>query len=162
MGNEFGHPEWIDFPREGNQWSYKYARRQWHLMDNPQLRYHHLSSFDRDMTALAKTRRIPDGKGQFLLHVDESSKVIAFLRGNLIFIFNFHPNRSHTDYWIPAAPGSYRILLDTDRSGYGGLDRQDVNITHNTVLDIIHRHFLSLYLPARTALVMAPVPDKTD
>ncbi|MCJ7540814.1 MAG: alpha amylase C-terminal domain-containing protein [Desulfobacterales bacterium] len=162
MGNEFGHPEWIDFPREGNQWSYKYARRQWHLVEDSQLRYRHLASFDRDMTALAKAHRIPNGQDQFLLHMDESSKVLAFLRDGLIFVFNFHPNSSYTDYWIPAAPGTYQILLDTDRTDYGGLDRQNINITHNTISDIIHRHFLSLYLPARTALVLSPVSDETD
>ena len=26
MGNEFGHPEWLDFPREGNGWSYQHCR----------------------------------------------------------------------------------------------------------------------------------------
>jgi 1,4-alpha-glucan branching enzyme len=162
MGNEFGHPEWIDFPREGNQWSYKYARRQWHLVEDPLLRYRHLASFDRDMTALAKARGIPKGQGQFLLHMDESTKVLAFLRGGLVFVFNFHPNHSYTDYWIPAAPGAYRVVLDTDRTEYGGLDRQDIHITHNTISDIIHRHFLSLYLPSRTALVMSTVPDESD
>jgi 1,4-alpha-glucan branching enzyme len=162
MGNEFGHPEWIDFPRAGNQWSYQYARRQWHLMDDPLLRYRQLAAFDRDMTALAKGRRIPNGQKQFLLHVDEPTKVLAFLRDHLVFVFNFHPDRSHTDYWIPAPPGTYRIVLDTDSTAYGGLHRQDINITHCTISDVIHRHFLSLYLPARTALVLAPVTDKVD
>ena len=49
MGNEFGHPEWIDFPREGNGWSHKYARRQWRLFDNKNLCYHYLGDFDSAM-----------------------------------------------------------------------------------------------------------------
>lgn len=162
MGNEFGHPEWIDFPREGNQWSYKYARRQWHLADDPNLRYSQLAAFDRDMMGLAREYNIPGGQGQFLLHLDENTKILAFLRGELIFVFNFHPDSSFTDYWLPAAPGAYRVVLDTDRADYCGMDRQDLSITHYTITDLIHRHFLSLYLPARTGLVLAPVPEKTD
>jgi 1,4-alpha-glucan branching enzyme len=157
VGNEFGHPEWIDFPRKGNQWSYKYARRQWHLADDLSLRYHHLARFDHDMIALANDRKFPDGQELFLLQLDESAKVLAFMRREVIFVFNFHPHQSLADYRIPASPGGYRILLDTDRSEYSGLDRQDLDIVHHTATDRIHRHFLSLYLPARTAMVLAPV-----
>jgi 1,4-alpha-glucan branching enzyme len=42
MGNEFGHPEWIDFPREGNNWSYHYAIRRWDIADDNNLRYSRL------------------------------------------------------------------------------------------------------------------------
>ncbi len=157
MGNEFGHPEWIDFPRQGNGWSYQYARRQWHLMDDPLLRYRHLALFDRDMIELARTRKIPKGQELFLLHSDDGTKMLAFSRAGLIFVFNFHPSRSFTDYWIPAAPGDYRVVLDTDREAYGGQNRQDIGLTHQTITDPIHRHFLSLYMPARTALVLEQV-----
>jgi 1,4-alpha-glucan branching enzyme len=58
MGNEFGHPEWIDFPREGNNWSYFYCRRQWHLADDPALRYEYLLQFDKEMIQLAKTQNL--------------------------------------------------------------------------------------------------------
>ncbi len=162
MGNEFGHPEWIDFPREGNQWSFRYARRQWHLADDPLLRYHYLLRFDQDMIALGKDRKVPDGQEPFLLQLDESAKVLAFVRGEVIFVFNFHPNQSLTDRWIPASPGGYQIVLDTDRGAYGGLDRQDLGIVHRTITDRIHRHFLSLYLPARTAMVMAPLSEGAE
>jgi 1,4-alpha-glucan branching enzyme len=159
MGNEFGHPEWIDFPRQGNYWSYRYARRQWHLADDPLLRYRHLARFDQDMIALANLRKFPNGQELFLLQLDESAKVLAFLRGDMIFVFNFHPHQSFTDFWIPASPGGYHIVLDTDRGDYGGLDRQDLAMVHQTITDRIHRHFLSLYLPARTAMVVAPVSE---
>ncbi len=157
MGNEFGHPEWIDFPREGNNWSYHYARRQWHLMDDPQLRYRHLAAFDRDMTALAVRSEIPAGQDLYLLHMDEGTHILAFMRAERVFVFNFHPERSYTDYWISAAPGAYRIVLDTDRNPYGGMERQDPLLVHHTLTDRIHRHFLSLYLPSRTAVVLEPV-----
>lgn len=157
MGNEFGHPEWIDFPREGNRWSFRHARRQWQLMDDPGLHYRSLGHFDRSLTHIARTRKFPDGRPCFLLHQDEGTKILAFLRAGLVFVFNFHPDRSFTDYWIPAPPGAFRIILDTDRSRYGGLERQEPDLMHHTMTDEIHRHYLSLYLPSRTALVLEAV-----
>lgn len=154
MGNEFGHPEWIDFPREGNQWSHKYARRQWHLIDESHLRYRHLGMFDRDMIHAAKEKGFPKGGDVYLLHFDDDNKVLAFLRNEMIFIFNFHPRQSYNDYRIPAAPGSFRIILDTDHEVYGGFSRQDASMIHETVTDRIHRHYLSLYLPSRTAIIL--------
>jgi 1,4-alpha-glucan branching enzyme len=158
MGNEFGHPEWIDFPREGNLWSYAYARRQWQLAEDESLRYRHLAAFDRDLMAFARAYGVPDGRDELLLHADEGTKVLAWLRAGLVFVLNFHPSRSFPDYWIPAAPGTYRPALDTDRRAYGGFDRQAPDIRHHTVTDRIERHFLSLYLPSRTAMVLAPTP----
>ena len=157
MGNEFGHPEWIDFPREGNDWSYAHARRQWRLADDGALRYRHLAAFDRDLIQLAKIYGIPDGEDSFLLHVDEEAKVLAWLRADLVFVANFHPDRSLPDYRIPAPPGTYRSALDTDRREYGGFERRESAQHHHTLPDRIQRHFLSLYLPARTGLVLQPV-----
>ncbi len=154
MGNELGHPEWIDFPREGNHWSYAHARRQWRLAEAEDLRYKHLAAFDRDLMGLAKTYGVPDGQESFLLHLDEQAKVCAWLRGGLVLIANFHPSESFADYRIPAPPGEYRAVLDTDRSEYGGFDRRDPNVRHHALPDRIQRHFLSLYLPSRTALVL--------
>ena len=114
MGNEFGHPEWIDFPRQGNNWSYHYARRQWRLLDDPELKYQLLGRFDRDMIALAKAHRcstIPLPR-QLWEHNDD--KVLIFQRAGLIFAFNFHPQRSFPDYAFPADAGRYRIVLDSD------------------------------------------------
>ncbi|MBF0199966.1 MAG: alpha amylase C-terminal domain-containing protein [Desulfamplus sp.] len=154
MGNEFGHPEWIDFPRKGNGWSHLYARRQWHLADDPMLLYSRLGAFDRDMISMAGQANIPDSRKPYLLHVDEDGKIIAFTRGEMIFIFNFHEAASRTDYQVPAAPGCYTVVLDTDRKIYGGYERQTPDILHHTTTDYIHRHFLHLYLPARTAMVL--------
>jgi 1,4-alpha-glucan branching enzyme len=154
MGNEFGHPEWIDFPREGNQWSYHYARRQWHLMDDPHLRYSHLAAFDRDMLRCAREGGFPRGDEPYLLHADEDNKVLAFMRNEIVFVFNFHPRHSYENYRISAAPGAYRLLLDSDDESYGGFDRQDASVIHETITDRIHRHYLSLYLPARTAMAL--------
>jgi 1,4-alpha-glucan branching enzyme len=155
MGNEFGHPEWIDFPREGNQWSYRFARRQWSLADNSQLRYSQLNAFDRDMIHLAAKKGFPGGDAAYLLHSDDNTQVLAFLRNDIVFIFNFHPRRSYEGYRIPAYPGRYRLIMDTDHVSYGGFGRQDASVVHATMADRIQRHFLSVYLPSRTAIILA-------
>ena len=104
MGNEFGHPEWIDFPREGNNWSFKYARRQWHLMDDPNLKYQYLARFDRDMVSLAQRSGLLDTPVFHLLYEHSDDKVLIFERAGLILAFNFHPQQSYTDYRFDAPP----------------------------------------------------------
>ena len=159
MGNEFGHPEWVDFPREGNGWSYKYALRQWHLEDDPNLKYGLLARFDHDMIELAKRYRIFE-LPSVLLHEDLENKVIIFRKANLIFAFNFHPNQSYVNYRFDAPPGEYRLLLDCDAVKYGGYDRlQPPDQKHFTLTERLgsqNRNMLSLYLPARSAFVLSP------
>jgi len=160
IGNEFGHPEWVDFPREGNAWSYHYARRQWHLVDNPDLKYRFLARFDRDMIALAKRFRILESSEIRLLYEHSDDKVFIFQRAGLLFVFNLHHARSHVDYRFEAPPGEYRMILDSDATEYGGNGRLDPDQYHLTLLDTSRdwkRHLLSLYLPTRTALVLQPV-----
>ena len=93
MVNEFGHPEWVDFPRPGNHWSYHYCRRQWHLVDGPNLRYHLLYNFDVAMLELDERFKLLSNQHQFTTLAHESDKVIVFERGDLLFIFNFHPTK---------------------------------------------------------------------
>jgi 1,4-alpha-glucan branching enzyme len=157
MGNEFGHPEWIDFPREGNNWSYHYARRQWHLADNPRLKYHFNADFDRDMIALAKQFQLLDTRGPDLIYEHADNKILIFMRAGLLFAFNFHPQRSYTDYRFEAPPGKYKMLFTSDAACYGGHQRLQPDQVHLTGADVNtgHKHhFLSLYLPARSAQVL--------
>jgi 1,4-alpha-glucan branching enzyme len=157
MGNEFGHPEWVDFPREGNDWSYCYARRQWHLVDNPELKYRFLARFDRDMIALAQNNGLLAAGEPAILYEHSDDKAIAFERAGLLFIFNFHPTRSHVDYLISVPSGKYRLIFDSDALKYGGHGRLEKNQMHRTIPDPNKEegeHFLSLYLPTRTALVL--------
>lgn len=152
MGNEFGHPEWIDFPREGNGWSYFYARRQWSLVDNPDLRYRRLWLFDRAMIHLFSENNILMDR-PLQLYVDEVQKVLIFARGCFIFAMNFHPELSVTDFRFHAAAGEYRLVLDTDDAQFGGFGRNDGSVAHFTVReDDCDR--LSLYLPSRSAIVL--------
>ncbi|BBO75751.1 1,4-alpha-glucan branching enzyme [Desulfosarcina widdelii] len=158
MGNEFGHPDWIDFPREGNGWSYRYARRQWHLVDAPDLKYRLLARFDRQMIGLfARFDLLAGGDPQRLWDHD-SDKVLIFMRAGWVFAFNFHPERSWPDYGFPAPAGSYRMILNTDDDRFGGHGRLTADQRHQGLKDE-HSPFgsrLSLYLPSRTAFALQP------
>ncbi len=153
MGNEFGHPEWIDFPREENGWSYRYARRQWHLVDDEKLRYHFLGRFDRDMLELAKRYDLIGFSDPRLIMENREDQVIAFERSGVFFVFNFHPTRSHVNYRVGTPPGSYRLILDSDAEVYGGHGRLAPDQLFFTMRDGSWE-YISLYLPTRTALVL--------
>lgn len=152
MGNEFGHPEWIDFPRQGNNWSYKYARRQWSLATAPQLRYHLLLDFERAMVELFKT--IPLHCCPYRLFDNDQDQVLAFMRGEYLLVFNFSPTNSYTDYGIPAPEGRYGIELSTDEGRFGGFDRNDLYFVFYTQPVENNQHHLHLYIPARSAMVL--------
>jgi 1,4-alpha-glucan branching enzyme len=160
MGNEFGHPEWIDFPREGNAFSYFYARRQWSLVDNPFLRYQLLNNFDRALHQLEDEFHFLGDPLIELLAVHEDNKLLAARRGPLVFLFNFHPTRSYTDYRFGVPdPAAYRVRLSTDLAEFGGFDR----VRPGTVYPQRdepwdeRRQCVMVYLPSRTAQVLAPV-----
>lgn len=160
MGNEFGHPEWIDFPREGNGWSYKYARRQWDLVDNDKFLYHDLGQFDQYMIELIKS--IPQFNQSAIekLWDNEGDQMVAFRRSDLVFIFNFNGNKSFSDYGILADKGIYEIVLNTDNKNFGGFGLIDEDIKHRTIKEPLHesgREWLKLYIPARSALVLRKI-----
>ena len=164
MGNEFGHPEWIDFPREGNRWSFKYARRQWHLAADENLKYRFLSDFDREMISLNKEGRLLDEMYINRITENSSDKVIAYSRGDYLFVFNFHPVKSYTDYGIPIA-GNFNIVLDSDDPKFGGFDRLDRRTTYRAIrkaerYTISTPFHLFLYLPARSAQVFKKINIK--
>jgi 1,4-alpha-glucan branching enzyme len=156
MGNEFGHPEWIDFPREGNNWSYHYARRQWSLVESPELKYHYLSDFDKAMTKIASRYEIFRDGIVAERHIHDGDHILAFERANLLFIFNFHPERSFPDYGVSCRAGKYRIILSSDSELYGGFNRSDTMIEYRTQYEksFAPNQMLKIYLPSRTALVL--------
>ncbi|MBP1538754.1 MAG: alpha amylase C-terminal domain-containing protein [Prevotella sp.] len=158
MGNEFGHPEWIDFPREGNGWSHKYARRQWNLVDNHELCYHWLGDFDRKMLKVIKSEpRFISTQVEEIWHSD-ADQILAFRRGGLVFVFNFSPSHSFTDYGLLVPTGAYEVVLNTDSKDFGGNGLNDDSITHFTNYDPVyvadHKEWLKLYIPARSAMVL--------
>ena len=163
MGNEFGHPEWIDFPREGNGWSYKYARRQWNLVDNKELCYHYLGDFDKAMLELIKSQRGMQRLSVQEIWHNDGDQVLAYQRGDLLFFFNFSPTKSFTDYGFLVHQGAYKYVLNTDDVKYGGMGFNDDSVVHFTnydpVLSRANKGWLKLYLPARTACVLRVVKD---
>ncbi len=157
MGNEFGHPEWIDFPREGNNWSYKYCRRQWSLVDNPELKYRYLGDFDKAMIRVIKENKVMSSLFAQQLNMDEQNKTIVFERRNLIFVFNFHPSASIPDYRFPVPEaGNYQIILNSDNQAFGGHGRLDESILYPAVKQG-DSYFVSIYNTNRTAVVMEKV-----
>ncbi|MDP3180524.1 MAG: alpha-amylase family glycosyl hydrolase, partial [Bacteroidota bacterium] len=125
MGNEFGHPEWIDFPREGNNWSYAHARRLWSLEDNKDLKYSWLSDFDREMITLVKKSKLIDIPEINWVYDHKDNQILVYSRGKHLFVFNFNPTQSFADYGIPMAPSKYKIVLNTDDFRFGGQNRID-------------------------------------
>ena len=160
IGNEFGHPEWVDFPREGNGFSYHHARRQWSLADDPELRYGGLNEFDRAMQALdAEFGLLPDPFiEQLALH--EDTRQLVYRRGPLVFAFNFHPTESYADLRIPVPdPADYRIVLNTDDARFGGAGRvaDGVAYPRQPVPMYGRSQSIQIYLPSRSAQVLAPI-----
>lgn len=145
MGNEFGHPEWIDFPRAGNEWSYKYARRQWSLADNPKLKYSQLGAFDQVLTKLLR-----DVAGEVdYRYVHQGDGVLSYTRGDHLFVYNLSPTESYADYGVPAPNGCYKVVLSSDDTEFGGQDRIDQHVAY-----VATSGQLMLYVPARTAVVL--------
>lgn len=154
MGNEFGHPEWIDFPRVGNGWSYHYCRRQWSLADNELLRYSELEKFDRAMIAMLKQEKIFE-KETISRWIDQDGKIIIYSKGDVIFAFNFNPTRSFEKYFVPVGKsGKYSVILSTDDAEFGGFERVNCEYEYRTISKSSIEKGFYCYLPSRTALVL--------
>jgi 1,4-alpha-glucan branching enzyme len=160
MGNEFGHPEWIDFPREGNGWSYFYCRRQWHLADDPTLRYGGLVEFDRAMIKQFGKKRFFSAKPKALF-IDQGAQVLVCERAGYLFAFNFSPDNSYESYWLTASKeGRYKVVLSSDEKKFGGKDRISKTYIYTAEPDANGTPKLRIYLPARTALCLRKIKDK--
>lgn len=164
MGNEFGHPEWIDFPREGNDFSYERARRQWSLADSPFLRYSALERFDQAMLRLDTEFDLLTDPFIQLLHADDAAKLLVYRRGPLVFVCNFHPTASYTDLRIPVPdPTDYEVLLSTDAETFEGFARVAPGTRYpcQDVPYLDREQSLQLYLPTRTAQVLKPLDPQS-
>lgn len=155
MGNEFGHPEWIDFPREGNDWSYKYCRRQWSLVHNENLRYQYLGAFDAAMIEFAEKNALLSAPNASVIHMDEENKIMVYERGGYLFLFNWSADKAISDYkFVAPQQGTWKIALDSDESRFGGCGRLDHSVKHFTEEDTC---LLSVYLLPRSAMVLKKV-----
>ena len=153
MGNEFGHPEWIDFPREGNGWSFHYCRRQWSLKDNGFLKYEWLNEFDKDMVAVTKEHGMFNQDMADMMLMKSPEQTCAFYRGTLLFVFNFHPTQSLENVLIPVhQPGEYTVVLSSDDKKYGGFNNVKSQTYSSKMFD--GKHYIELYIPSRTCFVL--------
>ena len=159
MGNEFGHPEWIDFPREGNNWSYHHARRLWSLVDNPELDYKYLGEFDKALLDLIKRLDLFKHGGAQYLSTHVKNQTLSYYRGGAIFAFNFNPTESFVHFRTPLPQGAvlkdYQVILDSDDKRFLGNGRINHDCKYPTIEVDNGRHELELYLPTRTAIVLA-------
>merc|ERR1719499_503855 len=166
IGNEFGHPEWLDFPRAGNNESYHHARRQWNLVDDQNLFYKYMNEFDKAMNMLEEKFNWLNTEMKFAAErYHEDDKTICFERAGLIFCFNFHPLKSHTDHWVGIDfAGEYKIVLDSDWPEFGGFNRRDRNITSHSFREehVGKRCHIKTYLPCRTAVVFERVGSSAN
>lgn len=153
MGNEFGHPEWIDFPREGNDWSYDHARRQWSLAKDKNLKYSYLGAFDKAMISMVKRHKLLTAGYPYYMQMDEDNKTMVFTHRNLLFVFNWHPSASIPEYVlsVPKA-GKYVPILSTDEAKFGGMERSSLDVEHFSYNDG-EEHFIKVYNTSRTATV---------
>ncbi len=160
MGNEFGHPEWIDFPREGNGWSYKYARRLWSLEKDEKLKYKYLSAFDKEMVLLVNTTRNFFHQKAQLVYQHQADQVLIYERAGLLFVYNFNPTKSYFDYKFEYHPGKYKICLNVDSEKFYGHNRLDDKVVH-VALKTGNAYYapeeLSLYIPSQTAFVLRQI-----
>ncbi len=153
MGNEFGHPEWIDFPRPGNGLSYKYAKRQWHLVNDSNLRYEYLYNFDKAMIKLVKKYSILKAKEVRNIYIDQKNLILAYKKGELIFLFNFHPSISEPNFLVRIYErGNYEIIFSSDDEEFGGFNR----ISKNYVYSADEVGF-KIYIPSRVVLVLKKI-----
>lgn len=154
IGNEFGHPEWIDFPREGNNWSHKYARRQWSLVDNPTLKYEWLNDFDQAMISFFRKNNILTDSVATQLNMDTQNHVMIFEKKGFVFLFNFHPVNSIANYkFTLSQSGHYQIVLNSDAKLFGGHDRIDEMVIYESFREN-KNEMLQVYLPHRTAFIL--------
>ena len=157
MGNEFGHPEWIDFPREGNGWSYFYCRRQWHLTDDTNLRYEFLNNFDKAMIELLNSKKLFK-KQPKCVFIDEYKQVMVYERAGLTFVMNFSPDNSYEGYYAEVpSKGDYRVILSTDEKAFDGWDRVSKEYIYRSEKQTDGKWKIRIYLPSRTGICIAKV-----
>ena len=153
MGNEFGHPEWIDFPREGNGWSHHYCRRQWNLVEDTTLHYHELNDFDSAMIHLIRKERLLTKKTENRW-MGQDEKVMIYNRGKVVFAYNFNPTQCFDSYFVPVPePGKYQVVFSSDDSEFGGHGRVDKQYVYETKEGENGLIGFQCYLPQRTAIV---------
>lgn len=163
MGNEFGHPEWIDFPTEKNNWNYKYARRQWSLLENKDLRYEQLACFDREMITFVKEYNVLNASDLRNIWIDENAKILVYKKGEIIFLFNFNPTKSFEKFSVVLDDNSeYQVVFNSDEDRFGGHSRIATDVIYKTrpLGEYENRNGIIIYSPSRTVIALKKVENK--
>ena len=162
MGNEFGHPDWIDFPTKVNNWSYKYACRHWSLMEDKELRYAELATFDRESIAFIKAHKVMQADDLQNLWIEEKDNILAYKKGGLIFLFNFNPIKSFPDFALPVEKsGEYQVVYNSDETTFGGQGRIDMDYIYQSKIlsERGNKLGFAIYTPSRTVVVLRKLGD---
>lgn len=169
MGNEFGHPEWLDFPRDGNEWSHKHCRRQWSLVDTDHMRYCQLNAWDKAMMELDDKYGFVSSDRQWVTHIDNERKVLVAERGPLVFVFNWHPHDDYEGMKVAAPePGKYVVVMDSDAWHFGGKGRVAWDSEHFTTPATEEEggkfndrdQYFQVMCPSRTVVAYAKAPEE--
>ena len=161
MGNEFGHPEWIDFPREGNGWSFHNARRQWSLVRDPFSKFEYLSNFDRALMAHLEHHNLPAAPKAEPIWLDEQKNLMIFSRGKQLYVINWHPTQSQEHVFIYRGEddSNWRAALSTDDPDFGGQGRIADDVVYSPT-ETPHGKGFFVYVPARSALALERAPKR--
>ena len=161
MGNEFGHPEWIDFPRHGNDWSHAYARRQWALSDAHDLRYAQLAAWDKAVMDLDATWGVLASAEPEVARAVGS--VAVAVRAGLVCVFNLGPEALEGEAVGVPGPGTYAAVLDSEApafgGGGGGGGGAAVEVAAHAAPADGLAHSVLICLPARSAVVFRRIRE---
>ncbi len=161
MGNEFGHPEWIDFPREGNGWSFHHARRQWSLVHDPFCKFAYLSNFDYALMAHLERHNLPAAPQANAIWLDEQKNLMIFSRGRQLYVINWHPTQSQEHVFVHRGEdeSDWRVALSTDDPDFGGQGRIAHDVVY-TPTDTPYGRGFFVYVPARCAMALVRAPKR--
>jgi 1,4-alpha-glucan branching enzyme len=149
MGNEFGHPEWID--------DEEYAHRQWHLAETTHLKYAKLDAFDRKLLQLAGEHLGQFARGPRFRYIHEEDRILAFERGKLLFVFNFHELAAQTRLDVMVTPGKYTEIFSSDElayAGHGNLSTRTPGEHFSDPASGVFEQRITLYVPPLTGLAL--------
>jgi 1,4-alpha-glucan branching enzyme len=127
-------------------------------VDDELLRYKYMYAFDMQMNQAESRHGWLATPQAYISLKHEGDKLIAFERGGLLFIFNFHTSQSYENYRIGVEePGCYGILVNSDEKRFGGHGRVSEGSEYFTFPGpwCNRSNYIQVYIPCRTALVLS-------
>ena len=154
IGNEFGHPDWVEFPTPDNDDCFEYAYRKWYLATDSALMYEKMAAFDRDLMHQRKIAVTWDESYMTAPLLDDNRKLSVFHRDRVVLVCNTTTDVSYEDVWVPVPEqGNYRVILSTEEHRYGGYGRVNENMQYATIA-VDGNAYIRLYVPSMSAIFM--------